>query len=345
MRQPYIDPLVSFLKRYRNDPSRAEYLERVSTEREKRCAAVAKLYKSRALTPANLRKLKSGYSLACPSVVADFAAGVAAQSENADAPSTAAQSPEASPQSVAAPAPEALQTCYLLFSIANYREAQQACSAPAQGGDARAQYNMAVITRVLQRNQESLQWTRKAVAQGLPEAEQHLGLLYQQGKGLPKDPAQALKWYETAGKHGMADASYRAGLMHYRGEGVPQDDDKAREWFSVAARMGDAKAQMLLADIYEKGAGVTADSQTALRWLRKAAENGLAQAQERLGTRYATGKDVPQDNMEAFHWLSLAAAGGSESVKTLRDTVAQALTPEQLSTARQRLNQKLERRP
>ena len=346
--QPNIDPLVRYLTRYRTDPTRADYLKLVSAERDKRCAAIAKLYKTRELSPANLKKIESGYRLACPAVVDNFAAQLAkqaVQSEHPDTPNTAPESLEATAPKIAPPSQKELQNCYLLFSIANYREAQEACGATAQGGDARAQYNMAVIARILQRYPESVEWTQKAVAQGLSEAEQHLGLLYLEGKGVAKDPVEALKWFETAGEHGLAEASQRAGLMHYLGEDVPQNYDKAREWFSLAAQMGDAKAQMFLGDMYEKGAGVAADSKAARRWFRKAAEQGLAQAQGRLGAIYAKGLGVQQNNMEAYHWLSLAAAGGDGSAKPLRDTVARSLTPEQLSAARERLNQKLERRP
>ena len=343
LRQPYIDPLVRYLERYRADPARADHLKLVSAERDKRCVVIANLYKSREATLANLKKLERGYRLACPSVVDDFTAKLAKQTVQAESPNTAIAAVES--LKATSPSQKELQNCYLLFSIANYREAQDACSAPARGGDARAQYGMAVIARIRQHYPESVKWSEKAAAQGLPEAEQHLGLLYLEGKGVPKEAAQALKWFETAGGHGVAEASARAGLMHYRGEGVPQNDDKARKWFSIAAQAGDAQAQMFLGEIYEKGAGVARDGEAARQWFSKAAEQGLAQAQGRLGAIYATGHGVQQDNMEAYHWLSLAVAGGNDSARSLRDSVARAMTPEQLSTARERLNRTLERRP
>ena len=343
LRQPYIDPLVRYLERYRADPARADHLKLVSAERDKRCVVIANLYKSREATLANLKKLERGYRLACPSVVDDFTAKLAKQTVQAESPNTAIAAVES--LKATSPSQKELQNCYLLFSIANYREAQDARSAPARGGDARAQYGMAVIARIRQHYPESVKWSEKAAAQGLPEAEQHLGLLYLEGKGVPKEAAQALKWFETAGGHGVAEASARAGLMHYRGEGVPQNDDKARKWFSIAAQAGDAQAQMFLGEIYEKGAGVARDGEAARQWFSKAAEQGLAQAQGRLGAIYATGHGVQQDNMEAYHWLSLAVAGGNDSARSLRDSVARAMTPEQLSTARERLNRTLERRP
>jgi TPR repeat protein len=343
LRQPYIDPLVRYLERYRADPARADHLKLVRAERDKRCVVIANLYKAREATLANLKKLERGYRLACPSVVDDFTAKLAKQTVQAESPNTAIAAVES--LKATSPSQKELQNCYLLFSIANYREAQDACSAPARGGDARAQYGMAVIARIRQHYPESVKWSEKAAAQGLPEAEQHLGLLYLEGKGVPKEAAQALKWFETAGGHGVAEASARAGLMHYRGEGVPQNDDKARKWFSIAAQAGDAQAQMFLGEIYEKGAGVARDGEAARQWFSKAAEQGLAQAQGRLGAIYATGHGVQQDNMEAYHWLSLAVAGGNDSARSLRDSVARAMTPEQLSTARERLNRTLERRP
>ncbi len=41
-------------------------------------------------------------------------------------------------------------------------------------------------------------WYRESAAQGDPYAEASLGLLYQFGKGVAKDPIQALMWYEIA---------------------------------------------------------------------------------------------------------------------------------------------------
>jgi uncharacterized caspase-like protein len=54
-----------------------------------------------------------------------------------------------------------------------------------------------------------------------------LGLKYETGDGLAKDPAMAAKWYREAARSGSAEAKYRLGLLYYRGEGVGQSFTEA----------------------------------------------------------------------------------------------------------------------
>ena len=78
----------------------------------------------------------------------------------------------------------------------------------------------------------------------------------------------------------------------------------------------------------------------AVIWHRQAAEQGHAGAQYNLGWRYYTGEGVPQDYVEAHMWLNLAAARSSgelrEGVVSLRDGVAEQMTPADLSEAQRR---------
>ncbi len=65
----------------------------------------------------------------------------------------------------------------------------------------------------------------------------------------------------------------------------------------------------------------------------KAAEQGEAPAQYLLGAMYRFGKGVPQDYAKAYMWLNLVAAAGSEGALTLRDSVLENMTPEQIAEA------------
>ena len=70
----------------------------------------------------------------------------------------------------------------------------------------------------------------------------NLGLLYQNGQGVPQDYVKAREWYEKAADKGSAFAMTNLGLLYQNGRGVPQDYGKARKWYEKAADKGNAYA-------------------------------------------------------------------------------------------------------
>ena len=70
-----------------------------------------------------------------------------------------------------------------------------------------------------------------------------LGLMYDQGWGVPEDYAAAVSWYRKAADQGYADAQYNLGFMYYAGRGVPQDYATAMSWYRKAADQGHAGAR------------------------------------------------------------------------------------------------------
>ena len=83
---------------------------------------------------------------------------------------------------------------------------------------------------------------------GDAEAQFNLGVLYNNGDGVPQDDAEAVRWYRLAADQGYADAQYNLGVMYATGEGVPQDDAEALRWYRLAADQGHAGAQHNLGD-------------------------------------------------------------------------------------------------
>ena len=81
---------------------------------------------------------------------------------------------------------------------------------------------------------KALKWFRKATEQGLAKAQNNLGLMYDKGKGVPLDYAEAVKWYRKAVEQGDADAQCNLGLMYAEGRGVPLDYAEALKWFRKA---------------------------------------------------------------------------------------------------------------
>lgn len=83
--QKYIDPIADYIDEHQGDPEREQALIQLQAERETRCQAVARIYAEREKSYHYLNRLKRNYTRACPDVVTDFAAQVAA-AEPADSP-------------------------------------------------------------------------------------------------------------------------------------------------------------------------------------------------------------------------------------------------------------------
>ena len=140
-----------------------------------------------------------------------------------------------------------------------------------------------------------------------------------------------------AAEQGNADAQFALGMMHTNGEGVPQNNAEAVIWFRLAAEQGHAWAQTTLGGMYLNGRGVPQDDVEAVTWFRLAADQGHAWALATLGASHDVGRGVPQDNVKAHMLLNLAASRLTgeqrEEVVTVRDRVAERMTPADLSEA------------
>lgn len=73
----------------------------------------------------------------------------------------------------------------------------------------------------------------------------------------------------------------------------------------------------------------------AIRLFRPLAEAGNAKAQSVLGVMYRRGQGVGRNSVRAFLWFSRAAARGDARAKAELREVSQAMTPEEMSKARE----------
>jgi TonB family protein len=79
---------------------------------------------------------------------------------------------------------------------------------------------------------------RPAADKGDPRAQYWLGVLYDEGQGLPKDTGEAAKWYRRAADQGIGDAQNRLGYFYDKGEGVDRDRVQAHAWYELAILHG-----------------------------------------------------------------------------------------------------------
>jgi uncharacterized protein len=73
-------------------------------------------------------------------------------------------------------------------------------------------------------------------------AQHNLGVMYDNGVGVPEDDAIAVRWFRRAAEKGYLKSQSNLGLMYANGEGVLRDDVQAFLWFDVAARRGNQVA-------------------------------------------------------------------------------------------------------
>jgi hypothetical protein len=106
--------------------------------------------------------------------------------------------------------------------------------------------------------------------QGDAAAQLKLGMHYYNnlGRRHPPDYAEALKWFRRAADQGNAEAQDHIGLMYYSGRGVPQDYAEAARWYLLAAQAGNEHAQSQLTQMYQGGVGVPRDYQESKKWAR-----------------------------------------------------------------------------
>jgi TPR repeat protein len=134
-------------------------------------------------------------------------------------------------------------------------------------------------------------------------------------------------------KAGDASAQNRLGLLYCEGKGVPQNYRQGKQWFEEAAKHGHSGAQVNLGTLYLHGDGAPQSSQMALFWFRRAAEQKDALAFAKLGLMYAQGRGVLQDFIQAYMWYNLSAAQGENKSAEARDALAKQMTPAQIAEA------------
>ncbi len=143
------------------------------------------------------------------------------------------------------PAADSFDDGFQGYKAGDYKKALELFKPLAEQGDAIAQYNLGLMydngRGVPQDYAEAMKWYRKAAEQGHPSSQNNLGLMYDNGRGVPQDYAEAMKWYRKAAEQGFAKSQYNLGFMYSKGQGVPQDYVQAHKWFNLSASRSQGK--------------------------------------------------------------------------------------------------------
>jgi TPR repeat protein len=192
--------------------------------------------------------------------------------------------------------------------------------------------NQYYFGKIIKKNDvEAARYWELATSGDYPSAEAlgSLGLSYQYGEGVPKNPAKAIELYQKA-IEGSQDrrAMYLMGMVAWQGLTDKPDYTVAIDWFkkSVAPEeiptenggstnlpvsYEQGQAMNMLGSAYLHGKGVTVDHAQAKAWFEKAAESGNGQAMFWLGYMAEKGIGGTKDDFLAFDWYSKSAAKGN----------------------------------
>ncbi len=144
------------------------------------------------------------------------------------------------------------------------------------------------------------------------------------------DYQTAYREFLPLAEKGMAAAQYKLGLLYENGRGVPKDLDQAEKWYALAADQGYSSAQYNLGFVHYSQNDIDGTTE----WWGRAAEAGDEQAMFSLGFIFAEGDRAPRDPVQAHMWYDLAAAHGSAEAAYKRDQLAGRMSADQLAEAR-----------
>ncbi|WP_197279375.1 tetratricopeptide repeat protein [Devosia sp. A16] len=193
-----------------------------------------------------------------------------------------------------------------------------------------------------------------AALAGQPMALFQLGLMYESGEGVDKDPVKAFGYFsQIADEH--ADAApkgveadivaqsflkvgeyYRQGLPE---AGIPKNEAYSNKLIMHAASyFGDADAQYKVGELYLDDAELGDNPLQSARWLNLAARKGHAGAQAKLGSMLFNGEGIEADPIEGLMWLTVASrrAAGTADDGWIHDLLTNAMsiaTPDQRKKA------------
>lgn len=166
---------------------------------------------------------------------------------------------------------------------------------------------------------DALKRLQEAAEQNDANAQNRLGVIYADGKGVLRNENLAADWFQKAAELENAEAQANLAALYRNSLVVPRDNAKVIYWAQKAAEHGNPRGQNILGFMYMIGEGVQQDDAKAVSWYQKAAEQGFAGGQRNLAFMYLNGKGVPQDDATATYWYQKAANQGDiQAQKSLK---------------------------
>ncbi len=182
-----------------------------------------------------------------------------------------------------------------------------------------------------------------AAEQSNAKAQFCLGLLYENGLGVPKDFVRAYMWINLAAAQGELFSILEMDALSRKmtPSQIAEAQGLDRKWtpicpgyttayteFTPLSKLGYSPQTYLGAISCAKG-----NNAELLKWYRKALEEDDRNGAYNLGNIYERGRGVPRDFILAYMFYSLAAMPGNLALMSMNE-LEKKMTPAQLTEAR-----------
>ena len=205
------------------------------------------------------------------------------------------------------------QTGFNAYERGDFKTALKHFKPLAKKGDINAQFNMGLMYEngdgVPKDDKKAVYWWTKSAEQGSMLAQYYLGEL----NYTLENYQQAIYWFEKSAEQGDSDSQFNLGAIYYDGEIVPKDYKEAKYWLTKSAKQGHIYAQYSLGLMYHNGSGVPKNYKQAVYWYRKSAEHGVPDAQNNLGVMYEYGYGVQVNHILAYMWYNISTYNNDDN--------------------------------
>lgn len=142
--------------------------------------------------------------------------------------------------------------------------------------------------------------------QGNPEAMRILGLLFGQGKLVPRSPLIARSWLKEAAEKGDRDAQFYYGESSVFGTMILENEEGYR-YLEMAAEAGHPRSLLFRGFCCLEGLGVPKDEASGFRYVSRAAEKGTLEAVYQMALCRANGFGIEKSAAAAASSFQTAA--------------------------------------
>jgi uncharacterized protein len=144
---------------------------------------------------------------------------------------------------------------------------------------------------------------RPLAVKGNPVAQNNIGILYLDGKGVPRNVSEAVRYLSLSAAAGSSLGQNNLGGLYREGKGVPRDYTRAAQWFTASASQGNSAGMYNLGLMYELGQGMKPEPFHAYMWYALAAEqNNIPNAVAHRDTLW--GRMTPAAQKQAKELVS-----------------------------------------
>lgn len=180
---------------------------------------------------------------------------------------------------------------------------------------------------------EALQRTEAELsAVKLMQAHEFAAAMFLRGEKVPANAEAAAKELDWLVQHESRQGTLLLGLLYLDGKGIPKDLDKARTLCEKAESLRTPGANWCLSRIFDENN----DPKAAFDALKRDAEMGYPQAMLAIVDRYHDGAGTKADAVQSLAWAIRAADNGVPQAAEKREAIAAELSDRQKKEAQKR---------